>query len=143
MINYPLPKFHFSVDWGGTNIGFTEVTGFEITNDVIEYRDGSSPEYSMIKMPGLRKFSNITLKRGMFRSDNDFYTWFNTINMNTVQRRDITISLLDENLTPVVIWNIKNAWPCKIVSADLRSYSSEVAIESLEIAYENMTIQNN
>ncbi len=143
MTNYPLPKFHFSVEWGGTNIGFTEVSGFEITNDVIEYRHGASPEYSKIKMPGMRKFSNIILRRGIFKSDNDFYTWFNTINMDTVVRRDITINLLDETLSPVVVWKIKNAWPCKITWADLKSYSSEVAIETLELVHEGLTIQNN
>ena len=46
MAQYPLPKFHFRVEWGGTRIGFTEVTGLEVSTDVIEYRDGASPEYS-------------------------------------------------------------------------------------------------
>lgn len=142
MANYPLSKFHFQVDWSGTNIGFTEVSGLDISNDVIEYRDGSSPEYSKIKMPGQRKFSNISLKRGMFKSDNEFYTWFNTINMNTVERRDITISLLDETMTPVVVWKVKNAWPTKITPTDLKADGNDVAIESLEIAHEGLTIQN-
>ena len=142
MANYPLSKFHFQVDWSGTNIGFTEVSGLDISNDVIEYRDGSSPEYSKIKMPGQRKFSNISLKRGMFKSDNDFYTWFNTINMNTVERRDITISLLDETMAPVVVWKVKNAWPSKITPTDLKADGNDVAIESLEIVHEGLTIQN-
>ena len=142
MANYPLSKFHFQVDWNGTNIGFTEVSGMDISNDVIEYRDGSSPEYSKIKMPGQRKFSNISLKRGMFKSDNEFYTWFNTINMNTVERRDITISLLDETMAPVVVWKVKNAWPTKITPTDLKADGNDVAIESLEIAHEGITIQN-
>jgi phage tail-like protein len=142
MANYPLSKFHFQVDWSGTNIGFTEVTGLDISNDVIEYRDGSSSEYSKIKMPGQRKFSNITLKRGMFKSDNDFYTWFNTINMNTVERRDIVISLLDETMTAVVVWKVKNAWPSKITPTDLKADGNDVAIESLEIVHEGLTIQN-
>ena len=142
MANYPLSKFHFQVDWSGTNIGFTEVSGLDISNDIIEYRDGSSPEYSKIKMPGQRKFSNITLKRGMFKSDNEFYTWFNTINMNTVERRDITISLLDETMSAVVVWKVKNAWPSKITPTDLKADGNDVAIESLEIVHEGLTIQN-
>lgn len=142
MANYPLPKFHFSIDWGGTRIGFTEVSGLDITNDVIEYREGSSPEYHKIKMPGQRKYSNIVAKRGIFKSDNDFYNWFNTINMNTVDRRDLTISLLDETLAPVVVWKVKNAWPTKLTSTDLKADGNDVAIESLEIAHEGLTIQN-
>jgi phage tail-like protein len=142
MANYPLPKFHFQVDWGGTRIGFTDVSGLDITNDVIEYREGSSPEYHKIKMPGQRKFSNISLKRGVFKSDNEFFNWFNTINMNTVERRDITISLLDETLAPVVVWKVKNAWPTKITPTDLKADGNDVAIEQLELAHEGLTIQN-
>jgi phage tail-like protein len=63
MANYPIPKFHFRVEWGGTNIGFSEVSGMNIENKVIEYRDGISPEFSKIKMPGMREYSNISLKR--------------------------------------------------------------------------------
>ena len=62
MANYPLPKFHFEVDWGGTKIGFTEVTGLDKQAEVIEYREGNSRTFSKIKMPGLQKYSNITMK---------------------------------------------------------------------------------
>ncbi|RPI19313.1 MAG: phage tail protein [Ignavibacteriae bacterium] len=142
MPNYPLSKFHFQVEWGGSRIGFTEVTGLDITTEVIEYRDGVSPEYSKIKMPGQRKFSNITLKRGTFQSDNQFYQWFNTVNLNTIERRDIIISLLNENHEPVIVWKIKNAWPTKITPTDLKADGNEVAIETLELAHEGITIQN-
>ena len=54
---YPLPVFHFTVEWGGSRVGFSEVTGLTQENQAIEYRDGSFPEYSSIKMPGLRKFT--------------------------------------------------------------------------------------
>jgi phage tail-like protein len=142
MAQYPIPKFHFQVEWGGAKIGFTEVTGLDISTDVIEYREGSSPEFHKVKMPGMQKFSNITLKRGTFKGDNDFYNWYNTISMNTVQRRDLVISLLNENHEPVVVWRIKNAFPVKVTSTDLKADGNEVAIESLEIAHEGLTIQN-
>lgn len=142
MAEYPLPKFHFQVEWGGSKIGFTEVSGLDITTEVIEYRDGASPEYSKVKMPGQRKFSNITLKRGTFATDNQFYTWFNTVSLNTIERRNLTVSLLNENHEPVVVWKIKNAWPTKITPTDLKADGNEVAIESLELAHEGLTIQN-
>ncbi len=142
MAQYPIPKFHFQVEWGGAKIGFTEVTGLDISTDVIEYREGSSPEFHKIKQPGMQKFSNITLKRGTFKGDNDFYAWFNTISMNTVQRRDLVISLLNENHEPVVVWKVKNCFPVKMTSTDLKADGNEVAIESLEIAHEGLTIQN-
>ena len=142
MAQYPLPKFHFRVEWGGTRIGFTEVTGLEVSTDVIEYRDGASPEYSKIKMPGMQKFGNITLKRGIFKSDNEYYNWWNTHALNTIERRDITISLLNETHEPVVVWKVKNAWPVKVQSTDLKGDGNEVAIETIEIAHEGLTMQN-
>lgn len=142
MAEYPIPKFHFQVEWGGSKIGFTEVSGLDITTEVIEYRDGASPEYSKVKMPGQRKFSNITLKRGTFKGDNEFYNWFNTVSLNQIERRDLTVSLLNESHEPVVVWKVKNAWPTKITPTDLKADGNEVAIETLELAHEGLTIQN-
>lgn len=142
MEKYPLPKFHFSIDWGGTSIGFSEASGLDVETEVIEYRDGASPEYHSIKMPGRQKFSNITLKRGTFKADNEFFDWWNTKALNTVERRDLTISLLNENHEPVVVWKVKAAWPVKVQSTDLKADGNEVAIETLELAHEGLVIQN-
>ena len=142
MAQYPVPKFHFLVEWGGARIGFTEVSGLEVSTDVIEYREGSSPVYSKVKMPGMQKFANITLKRGTFKGDNEFYDWWNTVALNTIERRDVTISLLNENHEPVVVWKISNAFPTKVQSTDLKADGNEVAIESIELAHEGLTIQN-
>jgi phage tail-like protein len=142
MADYPLPKFHFQVEWGGTKLGFSEASGLDVESEVIEYRDGVMPEYSNIKMPGMQKYSNITLKRGTFQGDNEFYDWWNTVKLNTIERRDIVISLLNENHEPVVTWKIKNAWPVKVTSTDLKADGSEVAIETLELAHEGLTIEN-
>jgi len=142
MAQYPISKFHFQVDWGGAKIGFTEVTGLEVSTEVIEYREGSSPEYHKIKMPGMQKFSNITMKRGTFQGDNDFFNWWNTVALNTIERRDLTISLLNETHSPVVVWKVKAAWPVKVQSTDLKGDGNEVAIETIEIAHEGLTIQN-
>jgi phage tail-like protein len=142
MATYPIPKFHFRVEWGGTNIGFSEVSGLNIENKVIEYRDGVSPEYSKIKMPGMREYSNITMKRGVFKGDNEFFKWLNTISLNTVERRDLTISLLNEKHEPVVVWKVHNAFPIKVQSTDLKADGSEVAVEQIDLAHEGLTIEN-
>ena len=141
MAEYPLPKFHFSVEWGGTNLSFTEVTGLNVQTEVIEYRAGASPEYHKVKMPGMQKFENITLKRGSFKGDNQFYDWWNTVQLNTIERRDLTIKLLNESHEPVVTWAVKNAWPVKVQSTDLKADGNEVAIETLEIAHEGLTVK--
>ena len=142
MAEYPLPKFHFEVNWGGTKIGFTEVSGMEVETEVIEYREGASKEYSKLKMPGMRKYSNISLKRGTFKSDNEFFDWFNEVKLNTITRRDITISLLDEEHSPVVVWKVRNAWPSKVTSTDLKADGNETAIESMELVHEGLVVQN-
>ena len=140
MASYPLPKFHFQVQWGGERIGFTEVTGLDIQVEAIEYREGSSPEYSKIKMPGMHKFSNITLKRGTMAGDSDFYKWLNTIALNTAERRDIIISLLNETHAPVMTWKAKNAFPIKVQARDLKSDGNEVAVETIELAHEGLAL---
>ena len=140
--NYPMVKFHFQVEWGGTKIGFTEVSGLDVETEVVEYRHGASPEYSKIKMPGMQKYTNITLKRGTFTSDNEYFNWWNTVKLNTIERRDITISLLNEEHEPVVTWKVKNAWPSKVQPTDLKADGNEVAIESMELVHEGLIIQN-
>jgi phage tail-like protein len=142
MAEYPIPKFHFQVVWGGTKIGFTEVTGLEVTTEKIEYREGASPEYNKIVMPGMQTFGDLTLKRGVFANDNEFYNWWNTVSLNTIERRDVTISLLNEAHEPVVIWKVKNAWPTKVTSTDLNSTGNETAIETLVLAHEGLTMEN-
>ncbi len=141
-MTYPLPAFHFSVDWGGTQLAFSEVTGLNIEVQPIEYRDGLSPEFSTVKMPGLKKYGNVTLKRGVFAGDNEYYDWLKTIKMNKPERRDVIINLLNEEHEPVMTWKVLNAWPTKITSPDLKAGGNEAAIETLEIAHEGITIEN-
>lgn len=149
MADYPLPKFHFLVDWGGTQIGFTEVSGLDVETEVIEYRHGASPEYHKTKQPGLTKYSNLTLKRGTFKSDNEYFDWWKETKLfeegnstGSIYRRDITIKLLDETHAPIIVWKVKRAWPTKIQSTDLKADGNEVAIESMELVHEGLVIQN-
>ncbi len=140
---YPLPVFHFQVEWGGSTIGFSEVSGLTIEVQPIEYRDGVSPQYSVIKMPGIPKYSNITLKRGVVAADNEFFAWLNTTKLNTVERRDLIISLLNEEHEPTMSWKIINAFPVKVEGPGLKSTGNEVAIETLELAHEGLSVENN
>jgi phage tail-like protein len=142
--NYPLPKFHFQVDWGGTRIGFTEISGLAFETEVIEYRDGNNPTYNKTKQPGLTKYSNITLKRGVFLGDFEmFELWRNTMMFQEGKakfRRDISIKLLDEEHKPVITWLIAKAWPCKVTYADLKADANEIIIETMELVHEGLSI---
>ena len=139
---WPLPKFYFQVKWDSEELAFQEVSGLDIEAQPIEYRHGNSKEFSVIKMPGLQKSGNITMKKGIFKSDNKFWDWFSQIKMNTVERIPLTISLLDESGSATMVWTVKNAWPTKITGTDLKSEGNEVAIESIEIVHEGITIDN-
>jgi phage tail-like protein len=136
---YPVPVFHFRVEWGGARIGFTEVSGLTTELQPIEYREGASYQYNVTKMPGMPKFADISLKRGIFTGDNEFYTWITTVQLNKIERRDITISLLNENHEPVMVWKVSNAWPSKVEGPSLKSTGNEVAIESITLVHEGIT----
>ncbi len=142
--NWPLPKFYFSVDWGTDqkNIPFQEVSGLEAETQVIEYRHGNSPQFATIKMPGIAKYGNITMKKGIFVNDSKFWEWYNQIKMNVIKRITITIKLLDENGKATMIWTLENAWPSKIEGTDLKSDGNEIAVETIEIVHEKLTVAN-
>lgn len=139
---WPLPKFYFQVKWDSNVMSFQEVSGLSAETQPIEYRHGDNPVFSTIKMPGIKKFGNITMKKGVFKSDNKFWDWYNQIKMNTIKRIPVTISLLDEAGKPTMVWTLTNAWPTKITGTDLKAEGNEVAVESIEIAHEGLTIAN-
>ena len=139
---WPMPKFYFQVKWDSQVMRFQEVSGLDIQSEEIKYRHGDSPEFSVIKMPGMKKVGNITMKKGVFKGDNKFWDWFNQIKMNTIKRLPVTISLLDEGGNATMVWTLTNAWPTKITGTDLKSEGNEVAIETIEIVHEGLTIAN-
>jgi phage tail-like protein len=142
MSTYPLTTNHFQIEWGDSMIEFTEITGLSNGLEPIEHREGSSRGYSPEKISGQEKLQNIILKRAIISGDNEFYEWFNTINHNTIERRNLTILLLDEHHAPIVTWKILKAFPVRIEWSDLRADANEVAIESMELAHEGLVVQH-
>jgi phage tail-like protein len=139
--DYPLPRFHFQVDWGGAKISFTEVTGLVMEREKIEYRHSDSKDFNKIAMPGMAKNNNIPLKRGKFESDFDFNTWLEEVaNERVSGRRDVIIRLLNEKHVPVAAWSAARCFPVKITAPDLKSDANEIAVESIEIAHEGLKL---
>lgn len=142
--NYPLPKFHFQLEWGGTRVGFTEVTGLDFETTPIEYREGSSPVYHKSKQPGMTKYTDVVLKRGTFLGDFEFFQqWRKTFMFQEGKehfRRDVNIKLLDEQHKPIITWSLTKAWPSKIQSSDLKADGNEVAIETMTLVHEGLSI---
>lgn len=142
--NWPLPKFFFEVDFGAPlhKVPFAEVSGLDTEAQIIEYRAGNSKTFSTIKMPGIAKFGNITLKKGIFKSDTAYQDWQRQMNSNSTVPATVTIRLLDEAGKPTITWNLLNARPVKISGTDLKADGNEVAVESIELVHEGLQIAN-
>ena len=137
---WPLPKFYFTVKLGDTDASFQEVDGLDSETQVIEYRHGDNKSFYPIKMPGIGRVGNVTLRKGIFVNDTTFWDWYNSIKLNTIARVTVVISLLDQEAAPKRTWTLNNAWPTKITGTDLKSEGNEVAVETLEIAYETLVV---
>lgn len=139
---WPLPVFYFKVVIEDVaTLSFKEVSGLDVENNPIVYRGGDNPNYSKISMPGMNRYSKIILKKGICKSDDNFWNWINEIKLNNIKRRAVTISLLDEEGVPTMVWKVNNAWPSKIAGVDFNG--NELAIETLELSHEGITIENN
>ncbi|MCL1823002.1 MAG: phage tail protein [Oscillospiraceae bacterium] len=155
---YPLTKMNFLVSVGNYGAGtaaFSEVTGIDSSVDVIEFRQGNAASLAPVKIPGLVKHGNITLKYGVTK-DSSFKEWVLKCvseQRAKIDRQSVTIELIDiiDNDSPTAIvtsagdakhmvWTLKNAWVAKYTGPDLNATTSEVAIESVEIAYEEILI---
>jgi phage tail-like protein len=145
MANSPLPTFHFTVSWGGDNIGFSEVGGLSQEIQPIEYRDGLMNGTTLpLKRPGLIKSGNISLKRGMTAAagNKDLYNWFINAGNPNVERRTLVVALLNDEGEPIFRWSIAEAWPVKCEGPALKATGNDIAIESIELAHEGIKILN-
>ena len=140
---WPLPAFYFKVEIDDLGeIACKEVSGLNAEAQTIEYRHGNDPEFSTIKMPGLKKNNDVELKKGVFVHDNKFFKWFSEIKLNTIKRRGVTISLLDESGKATMVWKLKNAWPSKVTGVTLKSDGNEAAVERITLVHEGITVEN-
>lgn len=153
---YPLTKMNFLVTVDGISgtAAFSEVTGVEASVDVIEFRQGNANSLAPVKIPGLVKHGNVTLKMG-YTLDSAFKTWIQECVSEVrgeMPRNNVQIELIDinggapqvlaESVTGSRVWVLTNAWVAKYSAPDLDAKTSEVAIESVEIAYEELVVPN-
>lgn len=135
----PYAQYNFRVEIDGvTCAAFTEVGGLTTEQDVIEYREGNESA-TVRKLPGLRKYSNITLKRG-FTKDRELWEWRKTTINGATKRRTGSIVLQDEGREEALRWNFYEGWICKWEGPALNSTTNEAAIESLEICHEGLEL---
>jgi phage tail-like protein len=117
---------------------FAEVSGLEVTIDPIEYRTGIEG-LTVRKIQGLTKQTNISCKKGM-TGDLAFWNWIVEAMNGLVRRTEGSIILLDENKNEVIRWNFVRGWPCKWTGPGLNAKNNEIAMETLEICHEGLSI---
>jgi phage tail-like protein len=136
----PYPNHNFAVDIGtGDTIGFSEVELPAGEIEAIEYREGNEISRTR-KLPGLVKYANVTMKRGI-TGNLELFDWWKAVRDGQILRRDVTITLLDEQRQEVQRWRVRDAWPAKIEAGPLNAQGNEVAIETLELAHEGFEIE--
>ena len=138
--NDPYTAGNFLVEIDGiSSTAFSEVSGLELSIDVVDYREGNATGNNARKLPGLDRYSDVTLKRGLTQ-DASLWNWIKQVADGDISRATVSIVLLDQADNPVVRWRLRNAWPRKWTGPVLNAKSSEVAIESLEIAHEGLEL---
>ena len=136
--NFEVVLTEVSDDGTAVRGSFAEVSGLEVTIDPIEYRNGTD-DITMRKIPGLKKFTPLNLKRG-YIADLAFWNWVVEAMNGLVRRTQGSIILLDENKNEVTRWNFVRAWPSKWTGPGLNAKNNEIAMETLEICHEGLSI---
>src|ERR1700752_3142524 len=126
-------------DGRSVRASFAEVSGLDVEVTPIEYRNGAE-DITVRKLPGLKKFTNIVLKRGI-TGDLTLWQWMKTVLDGQVQRTNGTIVLLDDSRQEVMRWNFHRGWPCKLTGPALKAKGNDIAIETLEICHEGLEIE--
>ncbi len=140
--DYPIPVYRFSVSFVGEKkedeYQFSEVSGLDLECHPIVYVDGLGAK----AMPGKFQYFNITLKKGVIRGQSKLYTWITSITHNTVEKKNITISLLnyEDSSSVLSTWTVINAFPIKLSSPTFDATANEVAIESLTLMADDLKI---
>ena len=139
--NDPLGQFNFLIEIDGVvKGGFSEASGLTTDTNVVEYREGQEQSLTTRKLPGLMKYNNIVLKRG-WTPDRSLWEWRRKVIEGKTQRASGAIVLLDEARNEALRWNFTEGWPSKWEGPALNAKTSEVAIETLEIAHEGLTLE--
>jgi phage tail-like protein len=137
--NDPYGQFNFIIEIDGVvKGGFSEASGLTTDTNVIEYRNGNEITTTR-KLPGLMKYNNIMLKRG-WTQDRSLWEWRKKVIDGKTQRASGAIVLLDEARQEALRWNFREGWPSKWEGPALNGKTSEVAIETLEIAHEGLEL---
>lgn len=145
--DYPLPVYNYRVEINGDAVAFSEVSGLTISYESTVYKEspiaGGSPGPRTLIMPSQRTPPTITLKKGLVRktSMKHLYDWIRTVQINQIEKKDIYVRLCDEKGDAVITWKVANAFPVKLDAPSFDAKSNDVAIQSMELKADFITIE--
>lgn len=143
---YPLPVYNYRVDIGSDAVAFSEVSGLSISYETSTYKESpvesGKPGPRVMIMPSQSQPPTISLKKGLVPavSVKVLYDWIKGIQTNQIEKKDISVSLCNEKGEPVVTWKVSNAFPTKLEAPTFDSNSNDVAIESMELMADGISI---
>ena len=144
---YPLPVYNYKVEIGSDTVAFSEVSGLNVSYETTTYKESplesGSPGPRVMNMPAQAPATTVTLKKGIVRgaSVETLYGWISTIQINQVEKKDIFIRLCDENGDAAISWKVTNAFPTKLEAPTFDANSNDVAVESMELTADGVTVE--
>jgi len=144
---FPLPVYNYRVEIGPDAVAFSEVTGLSIAYEVATFKESQTESGiagpRVYYMPGQHKETTVTLKKGIVRTASvaNLYKWISGIALNQIEKKDVVVRLCDEQGAPVISWKVVNAFPVKLDAPGFDSKSNDVAVETMELRGDRITIE--
>lgn len=145
--SYPLLACYYRVEIGPDTVAFSEVSGCDVAYEVATHKEspmaGGAPGPRTMLMPSQRTNPTITLKKGLVPADSvaNLYGWIATVKGNVVEKKDIFVRLCNEEGAPVISWKVTNAFPVKLTAPSFSATSNDVAVESMELRADFVTLE--
>ena len=137
---YPISVFRYQATVGGTEIFFSEISGLSLEYETTEYKEAGSTGVTTIQVSGQRTAPTLTLKRGLFKNGLDLYKWFNETHTDDFTKKEVVISLLDNNNGIIMTWTVANCLPMKFEGPGLDATSNEVSFQTIELKGDSIVV---
>ena len=131
--DYPITAFRYTAKIGDDDVAFSEISGLNIGYETTEYKEATSDGIRTLQVVGQRDVPTVTMKRGIFEKSLQLHDWLNSMHTDDFERKDIVISMLNNNNEAVITWTITNAFPVKFEGPSLDATSNDVSFQSLEV----------
>lgn len=146
---YPLPVYNYKVEIDGEAIAFSEVSGLSIQFETTTYKESPTENGkvgpNVFHMPAQGTPTTLSLKKGIVRGGSiaALYSWISSKSINQIRKKDIYVRLMDETGAAVISWKVINAFPTKLDAPTFDANSNDVAVESMELMADLVTVEEN